>query len=66
MVMSMGLGAAMSGSWRQKLNTGSLTEAELVGINDALQYIKWGIYFIQTQGLEMTKHILMQDNKSGF
>ena len=36
MVMSMELGAAMSGSWRQKLNTGSYTEAELVGIDDVL------------------------------
>ena len=36
MVMSMGPGPAMSGSWRQKLNTGSSTEAELVGIDDAL------------------------------
>ena len=38
--MSLGLGAVMSGSWRQKLNTGSSTEAELVGINNALKYIK--------------------------
>ena len=39
MVMSLGLGGAMSGSWRQKLNTGSSTKAELVGIDDALKYI---------------------------
>ena len=38
MVMSIGLGAAMSGSWQEKLNTGSLTEAELEGLNDALRY----------------------------
>ena len=36
MVISMGLGAAVSGIWRQKLNTGSSTEAELVGIDDVL------------------------------
>ena len=50
MVMHFGLGAVMSGSWRQKLNTGSSTEAELVGIDDALKYIMWGLYFIQAQG----------------
>ena len=64
MVMSLGLGAAMSGSWRQKLNTGSSTEAELVGIDDALNHIMWGLYFIQAQGYEVTKDILMQDNRS--
>ena len=64
MVMSMGLGAVMSGSWRHKLNTGSSTKAELVGIDDALRYIMWGMYFIQSQGYEVTNNILMQDNKS--
>ena len=43
MVMSLGLGADISGSWRQKLNTGSSTEAELVGIDDALKHIMWGL-----------------------
>ena len=53
----------MSSNWRQKLNTGSSTEAELVGIDDALRHIMWGLYFIQAQGYEVTKNILMQDNK---
>ena len=39
MVMSLGLGAVMSGSWRQKLNTGSSIEAILVGIDDTLKFI---------------------------
>ena len=64
MVMSLGLVAVMSGSWRQKLNTGSSNEAELVGIDDALKYIMWGLYFIQAQGFKVKKNILMQDNKS--
>ena len=54
----------MSGSWRQNLNTGSYTEAELIGIDDALKHIMWGLYFIQAHGYEVTKNILMQDNKS--
>ena len=64
MVMSLGLRAAMSGSWRQKLNIGSSTELELVGIDDALKHIMWGFYFIQAQLYEVTKNILIQDNKS--
>ena len=62
--MSLGLGAAMSGSWHHKINTGSSTEAELIGIDDALKHIMWGLYFIQAQGYEVTKNILMQENKS--
>eukprot|EP00957_Ditylum_brightwellii_P020639 1556166-Ditylum_brightwellii.AAC.1 len=38
-IMSLGLGAVMSGSWREKLNTGSSTKAELVGIGDALKIL---------------------------
>ena len=54
----------MSGSWRQKLNTGSSTEVELVRIDNALKYIMWGLYFIQAQGFKVKNNILMQDNKS--
>ena len=64
MVISMVLRAAMSGSWRYKLNTGSSPEAELVLIDDALKSIMWGVYFIREQGYEVTNNILMQDNKS--
>ena len=61
MVMSMGLGADMYGSWRQKLNTRSSTEAELIWIDDAIKSIMWGLYFIQAQGYEVAKNILMLD-----
>ena len=43
MVMSMGLWAAMSGRWRQKSNTGSSTSTDLLGIDDDLKYIMWGL-----------------------
>ena len=62
--MSIGLGDAMSGSWRQKLNIGSSTEAELVGIDDDIKSIMWGVYFIQAQGYEVTNNIRMKNNKS--
>ena len=58
MVVLIGLGDAMSGRWRHKFNTGSSTKAELVGIDDALKSIIWGLYFIQAQGYEVTKTYL--------
>ena len=54
----------MSGSWRQKLKIGGSTKAEIIGIDDALKHIMWGLYFIQAQGYEFKKDILMQDNRS--
>jgi hypothetical protein len=52
----------MSFSKKQKLNTRSSTESELVGIDDALGDIMWGLYFLEAQGYPID--ILLQDNKS--
>ena len=41
MVISMGLGADMSGIWRRELNTRSSTEADILGIDNALNP-SWG------------------------
>ena len=64
MMMSMGKGAPMSGSWKQKLNARSSTEAELIGIDDAIPNIMVAYYFIRAQGYDVTHNILYQDNKS--
>ncbi len=64
MMMSFGKGAAMSILYRQKLNAQSSNEAELIGIDDALPYIMWGLYFIEAQGYEVDHNVLYQDNKS--
>ena len=37
--MSLGQGMALSYSWKQKINTKSSTQAELVGVDDSLAYI---------------------------
>jgi hypothetical protein len=39
--MSFKQGMAMSYSWKHKINTKSSTEAEIVGVNDSLEYILW-------------------------
>ena len=54
----------MSFSHRHKLNGRSSTEAELIGIDNPLPCIMWGLYFIKAQGYEVTHNILFQDNKS--
>jgi hypothetical protein len=62
-VMSMGVGAIYSSSQKQKMNTKSSTEAELVGINDILPQALWTKYFLEAQGYG-TNSLLYQDNQS--
>jgi hypothetical protein len=62
--MSLGQGMAMSYSWKQKINTKSSTEAELVGVDDSLGYILWARYFLQAQGYDMDPSLVYQDNTS--
>ena len=63
-MMSLGKGAVMSFSRKQKLNVCSSAEGELVGIDDALPWILWCKYFIESQGYTVEQNILYQDNKS--
>ena len=62
-VMSMGTGAAYSTSRKQKLNTKSSTEAELVAVDDVLPQALWTKYFMEAQGYGVST-ILNQDNQS--
>ena len=60
----MGRGGAMTMSSKQKLNTRSSTESELVGDDDAAQKILWTKLFMEAQGHAIKENILKQDNKS--
>eukprot|EP00804_Cyclotella_cryptica_P030535 CCRYP_020167-RA/>CCRYP_020167-RA protein AED:0.47 eAED:0.47 QI:0/-1/0/1/-1/0/1/0/307 len=62
--MTMGRGAVLSYSWKQKVNTKSSTETELVGVDDAISNILWSLYFLQEQGCGTEHAIIYQDNKS--
>ena len=62
--MTMGQGAAYNLSAKQKLNTGSSTEAELVGTHDALSQMIWSRYFLESQGYCLKDNICHQDNES--
>jgi Reverse transcriptase (RNA-dependent DNA polymerase) len=62
--MSMGRGCMFSLSRKQKLNTRSSTEAELVGVDDAMSLILWTRLFLQNQGYTIEDNLLYQDNQS--
>jgi hypothetical protein len=62
--LSLGRGFPNMGSTKQKLNTRSSTEAEVVGADDFMPAICWTRYFMQAQGYEIKDNILYQDNKS--
>ena len=63
-VMTYGGGAAQSISQKQKLNTRSSTEADLVGADDVSIMILWTKLFMEAQGFKIDNNILYQDNKS--
>ena len=62
--LTMGRGAITSISAKQKVNTQSLTEAEVVGVDDAMGPILWTRYFLEEQGYEVRDNVLLQDNQS--
>ena len=62
--MSLGKGTIYGTSIRQKLNTKSSTEAEVVGVDDVLPQVLWTRYFMQAHGYEVNDNIMYQDNQS--
>ena len=63
-VMSLGRGVIMCKSSKQKLNTKSSTEAEVVGASDYLPNTIWAKSFLEAQGYEIKENIFNQDNQS--
>jgi hypothetical protein len=62
--MSLGKGCPLNMSRKQRINTRSSTEAELVGVNDNMTMVLWVKLFLEAQGLKVTDNIIYQDNKS--
>ena len=60
----MGGGALMSTSKKQKLNTKSSTEAELVAVDDMMSQIIWTRNFLLAQGFDLKGNVVYQDNQS--
>ena len=60
----MGWGVLHARSSKQKLNTKSSTEAELVGVSEYLPYNIWLLNFMRAQGYDIKYNVLYQDNES--
>ena len=63
-LMSLGWGAIHARSSKQKLNTKSSTESELVGLSEYVPYNIWLVNFLTAQGYEIKQNIVYQDNES--
>mmetsp|Transcript_1239 Transcript_1239/g.1760 ORF Transcript_1239/g.1760 Transcript_1239/m.1760 type:complete len:229 (-) Transcript_1239:8-694(-) len=63
-LVSMGIGVLHGKSSKQKLNTKTSTESELVGLSEYLPYTIWFRNFFNAQGYEVSNNIIYQDNIS--
>jgi hypothetical protein len=63
-MLSLGSGAVIGISKKQKLNTQSSTESELVGVDDVMALILWTRYFLEEQGHVPKEMTIYQDNQS--
>ena len=61
---SLGRGLVIHNSMKQRINTKSSTESEIVGVSDYLSYSIWAGYFLRAQGYEVKRNIFFQDNTS--
>jgi hypothetical protein len=62
--LSLGKSILCSVSTKQKVNTRSLTEAELVGVDDMISKVLWTKLFIEAQGHKVTTNVTYHDNTS--
>jgi hypothetical protein len=51
-------------STHQKVNTKSLTEAELVAVDDIVPQVLWTKYFLEAHGYQVPDNVGYQDNQS--
>ena len=62
--ITFGWGVLMTKCQKQKLNTRSSTEAEVVGVSDFMPNMIWGRMFLEQQGITLRTNVLYQDNES--
>jgi hypothetical protein len=60
----MGRGFPIVSYSKQKLNTLSSTESELIGVDKMMPIIVWSYYFQMAQGYGLTQNPLLHDNKN--
>ncbi len=57
--LTMGRGFPISASTKQKLNTRSSTESELVGVDDMMLIIIWTRHFLLSQGYGVVENLIL-------
>ena len=62
--MTLGKGAIQSISTKQKINTPSSTEVELVSTDDIMSKVIWTKLFLETQGYDIKENIIYRDHQS--
>eukprot|EP00957_Ditylum_brightwellii_P139570 10636983-Ditylum_brightwellii.AAC.1 len=60
--MALGKGSVFSTSVKQKLNTKSSTETELISVNDTMLYVLCTQYFLECQDYTVERAKLYQEN----
>ena len=55
-ILYMGVGAMLNKFPKQKLNTKSPTEAEIIGVNDYVPWTLWAKRFLEDQGFILKKN----------
>ena len=63
-VQTLGSGAISSISTKQKVNSRSSTEAELIGIDDVISKVLWSKRFLEAQGFDLEVTVIYRDNTS--
>ncbi len=62
--LTIGRGFPIVISSKQKSNTRSSSESELVSVDNMMPITVWSCYFLMAQGYGVTQNLLLQDNKS--
>jgi hypothetical protein len=62
--MTLGKGAIQSSSTKQKVNSRSSTEAELVAMDDVIAKVLWTKQFLEGPGYKINQNIVLHDNQS--
>jgi len=61
---SLGRRFSIMGCTKQKLNTRTSTDTEVVGVDDYMPAVCWTRYFMDGQGYQINNNVVFQDNKS--